>query len=59
MAQFAQYCSMYVSLHHIKAVNGTRDLVARIDTFKWEIEQQGPLGMPEVEAKVREFVNGA
>ncbi len=59
MAQFAQYCSTYVSLHHMKVVNGTRDLVARIDTFKWEIEQHGPLGMPEVEAKVQEFVNGA
>jgi hypothetical protein len=59
MAQFAQYCSTYVTLHHMKAVNGTRDLVARIDTFKWEIEQHGPLAMPEVEAKVEEFVKGA
>jgi hypothetical protein len=59
MAQFAQYCSTYATMHHMKAVNGTRDLVARIDTFKWEIEQHGPLAMPEVEAKVDEFVKGA
>ena len=56
MTQFAQYSSTYVTLNHLKVVNGTRDLVARIDTFEWEIEQHGPLAMPEVEAKVEEFV---
>ena len=59
MTQFAQYSSTYVTLNHLKVVNGTRDLVARIDTFEWEIEQHGPLAMPEVEAKVEEFVNSA
>lgn len=59
MSQFAQYCSTYVTLNNLKAVNGTRDLVARIDTFKWEIAQHGPLAMPEVEAKVEEFVSSA
>ena len=59
MAQFTQYCSTYVTLHHLKLVNGTRDLMARIDTFKWEIEQHGPLAMPDVESKVQEFIKGA
>ncbi len=59
MTQFAQYSSTYVTLNHLKVVNGTRDLVARIDTFEWEIEQHGPLALPEVEAKVEEFVNSA
>ena len=59
MTQFALYCSTYVTLHHMKAVHGTRDLVSHIDTLKWEIEQHGPLAIPEVEAKVEEFVKGA
>ncbi|HYS89185.1 MAG TPA: hypothetical protein VEN78_29880 [Bradyrhizobium sp.] len=59
MTQFAQYCSTYVTLHHLKVVNGTRELMDRIDTFKWEIEQHGPLAMPNVETKVEEFVNRA
>jgi len=59
MTQFAQYCSTYVTLYHMKAVNGTHDLVSHIDTFKWEIQQHGPLAMPEVEAKAEEFVKSA
>lgn len=59
MTQFALYCSTYVTLCHMKAVHGTRDLVSHIDMFKWEIEQHGPLAMPEVEAKVEEFVKCA
>jgi hypothetical protein len=55
MTAFAHYCSRYRTLWHMKDVNGTRDLVDRIGNLKWEIEQQGPLQMPEVEAKASEF----
>lgn len=41
------------------AVNKARDLVARIETFKWEIEQHGHLDMPDVEAKVKELISNA
>lgn len=41
------------------AVNKARDLVARIDTFKWEIAQHGHLDMPDVEAKVKELISNA
>jgi len=59
MLQFSHYCSTYWTLHHVGAVDKARDLVARIDTFKWEIEQHGPLDMPEVEAKVTELISYA
>lgn len=59
MTLFAQYCSKYVTMVHMESVKGTRDLVARLHTFKWEIEQQGELGMPEVSSKAQEFINGA
>ena len=59
MQDFAQYCSTYRTLWHIGAVKGTRDLVGRIESFKWEIEQQGPLAMPAIETKVTEFQNKA
>lgn len=59
MQDFAHYCSTCRTLWHLGAVKGTRDLVGRIESFKWEIEQQGPLAMPSVEAKVAEFQNKA
>lgn len=59
MAQYSHYCSTYLTLHHMKVVNGTRDLVERIDSFKWEIEQHGHLDMPDVETKVQEFIGKA
>ena len=55
MTAFAHYCSTYRTLLHMRAVNGTRDLVEKIDSLKWEIEQQGPLHMSDVEAKASEF----
>ncbi len=55
MMDFAQYCSTYWTLEHLGPVKGTRNLVERIDSFKWEIEQQGPLHMPDVETKASEF----
>ena len=31
----------------------------RIESFKWEIGQQGPLTLPTVESKIKEFQNKA
>lgn len=59
MFQFSQYCSTYWTLYHMGAVNKARDLVARIETFKWEIEQHGHLDMPDVDAKVKELISNA
>ena len=59
MTLFAQYCWKYVTMVHMGSVKGSRDLVARLDTFKWEIEQHGELGMPEVNGKAQEFIRGA
>ncbi len=59
MTIFSRYCSKYVTLQRIKAVNGTKELVAYIEAFKWEVAQHGDLGMPDVEAKAQEFINGA
>jgi len=59
MFQFSHYCSTYWTLYHMGAVNRARDLVSRIDTFKWEIEQHGHLDMPDVEAKMNEFISNA
>jgi hypothetical protein len=36
-------------MQSLKMVQGTRDLVSKIYTFKWEVEQHGPLDIPEVE----------
>lgn len=55
MIDFAHYCSTYWTLVHLGTVKGAGDLVERINSFKWEIEQQGPLNMPAVEAKASEF----
>ena len=59
MREFAQFCETYSTMRQGKPVDITRDLVARIDSFKWEIEKHGPLQMPEVEKKASEFQNKA
>lgn len=46
---FLHFCSTYTTMQSLKMVQGTRDLVEKIDTFKWDVEQHGPLDMPEVE----------
>ncbi len=55
MKEFAHYCSTYRTLQHMNAVDGTRDLIERIETLKWELDQYGPLNMPDVEKKALEF----
>ena len=57
MTEYAHYCSTYRTLQHVKAVEGTRDLVEHIETLKWEIDQYGSLNMPDVEKKTLEFQN--
>lgn len=57
MMEYAHYCSTYRTLQHMKAVDGTHDLIEHIDTLKWEVDQYGPLNMPEVEKKYVDFQN--
>ena len=59
MHQFAHYCSTYWTLYHLQQVKGTRDQTERIVSFKWEIELHGDLGLPQVDERVRQFVNNA
>jgi hypothetical protein len=57
MREYAHYCSTYRTLQFLKAVEGTRDLVEHIETLKWEIDNYGPLNMPDIEKKAIEFQN--
>lgn len=57
--QFCRYCAEYVTLQHLGSATGTRDLVARIDAFKWEVEQHGHLDMADVERRITELINAA
>ena len=57
MSEYARYCSTYSTLQHLKVVEGTNDLVEHIENLKWEVDQHGPLSMPDVEAKYSEFIN--
>ena len=59
MHHFSHYCSTYWTLYHMGEVRRSRELTARINTFKWEIAQHGHLGMPDVEEKAERFVQGA
>ncbi|TXI16305.1 MAG: hypothetical protein E6Q62_11740 [Nitrosomonas sp.] len=59
MLDFADYCVTYRTNLSLGAVKGTRDLSNQIVNFKWEIEQQGPLAMPDVERKIKVFQNKA
>ena len=51
--EFLHFCSTYKTMQHLKMVQGTNDLTSKIDTFIWEVEQHGPLDMPEVENLVK------
>lgn len=61
MRKFARYCCRYPTIwhNHPVPVQGTQDLMEQIDRFKWEIELLGPLTMPTVESKIKEFQNNA
>jgi len=47
MKDFLHFGSTYKTMQHLKMVQGTNDLTAKIETFIWEVEQHGPLDMPE------------
>jgi len=55
MKEYAHYCSTYRSLQCMKAVEGTRDLVEHIESLKWEIDNYGPLNIPDIKTKAIEF----
>lgn len=53
LKKFLHYCSTYSTMQTLKKINSTNKLVAEIDSFKWEIDQHGPLDMPEVEEIIK------
>jgi len=57
MKNYAHYCSTYRTLQCVKAVEGTNDLVDHIESLKWEIDNYGPLNIPDIEKKAKEFQN--
>ena len=59
MKNFLKFCSTYRTMQSLGMVQGTRDLVAKIDEFKREVDQHGLLSMPEVEKKIEEILNKA
>lgn len=59
MHDFSKYCSSYWWRYRQNEVNRSQELMERIDTFKWEIEQHGQLDMPDIDEKAKAFVNGA
>jgi hypothetical protein len=56
---FLVFCSKYRTLQSLNKVNGTHDLLVEIDKLKNEIDQLGPLSMPEVEMNIGTILNNA
>lgn len=54
LIDFLHFCSTYRTLQSVGNVKGTNDLITRLDRFKWEVAQHGPLDMPEVEKVIEE-----
>ena len=54
LVDFLHFCSKYRTLQSVGNVKGTNDLMNRLDRFKWEVAQRGPLDMPEVEKVFQE-----
>ena len=59
LKEFLHFCSTYSTMQFLKMVNGTRELTAKIDTFKWEVVKHGPLDMPEVEVIIEDATKKA
>jgi hypothetical protein len=59
LKEFAHYCTTYRTKFMQKMVSGTNELMGRRDDFKKSFETLGPLGMTEVDAKAKEFMNKA
>lgn len=51
LRDFLNFCSTYTTIKSIgiSQAKGTGDLPQKADLFRWEIEQYGPLDMPQVE----------
>lgn len=56
---FLHYCATYRTMQFVKMITGTNNLSTRIEEFKWEIDQYGPLAMPEVENKIENIIKNA
>ena len=54
LVDFLHFCSTYRTLQSVGNVKGTNDLTTRLDRFKWEVAQRGPLDMPAVEKVIEE-----
>ncbi|MDL1976424.1 MAG: hypothetical protein LWX55_16980, partial [Deltaproteobacteria bacterium] len=52
LVEFLHFCSTYRTLQSVGKVKGTNDLITRLDRFKWEVAQRGPLDMAEVEKMI-------
>jgi hypothetical protein len=59
LRDFLQFCSAYKTMQHLKMVQGTNDLMNKIDIFKWEVEKHGPLDMPDVEQLIEDSMKTA
>jgi hypothetical protein len=54
LKDFLHFCSTYSTMQSLKMVPDTRELVEKIHTFKWEVEQHGPLDMPAVDDIIKD-----
>ncbi len=52
LKEFLHFCSTYKTMQSLEMVNGTRSLVEQIESFKWGVEQHGPLDMDMVEVVI-------
>lgn len=54
LVEFLHFCSTYRTLQFVGKFKGTDELGTRLDRFKWEVAQRGPLDMAEVEKVIEE-----
>jgi hypothetical protein len=59
MVEFCAFCGRYYTMYLMNVPKGTRDLVSEIESFRWQMEQRGPLEMPSVEAETKTLVSMA
>jgi hypothetical protein len=53
MQSFCLFCSRYYTTYLMNKTAGTRDLVAGLESFRWEMEQAAVYEMPEVAARAK------
>ena len=53
MVEFCAFCGRYYTMYLMNATKGTRDLVSEIESLRWQMEQRGPLEMPDVAAEIK------